>query len=54
MNIIDRIIEPFSPSMAARRTRDRLRLKALKRLDFQNSGYDRHGASKQKKPARVD
>lgn len=49
MNIIDSLIEPFSPSRALRRATDRKKLQALKSIDVQNHGYSRHGASRIKK-----
>lgn len=44
MNIIDKIIEPFSPSKALQRQKARMQLNAIK-----NFGYSRHGASGTKK-----
>lgn len=46
MNIIDRLIEPFSPQRVLSREKSRAALAALRTV---NSGYDRHGASRQKK-----
>lgn len=43
MNIIDKIIEPFSPDRALKRAQ------ARRKLDIINSGYSRHGASTTKK-----
>lgn len=47
MNIIDKLIAPFSPQSALKRTIARQKLKAVEGI--QNSGYSRHGASKTKK-----
>jgi lambda family phage portal protein len=43
MSIIDKIIEPFAPTVALKRA------EARRRLDILNSGYSRHGASGTKK-----
>uniref|UniRef100_A8GLM3 Phage portal protein, lambda family n=1 Tax=Serratia proteamaculans (strain 568) TaxID=399741 RepID=A8GLM3_SERP5 len=47
MNIIDRLIAPFSPATALKRSADRMKLTALEGV--KNLGYSRHGASKSKK-----
>ncbi len=44
MNVLDRIIAPFSPQTALKREMSRQKLNAI-----QNSGYSHHGASKTKK-----
>lgn len=47
MNILDKMIAPFSPNAALKRSVARQKLKALESI--QNSGYSRHGASRSKK-----
>lgn len=47
MNILDKIIAPFSPSWALKRRAARHRLSSLEQIT--NLGYSRHGASQSKK-----
>lgn len=46
-NLIDRVIEPFSPKTALNRIKARAQLQAIHSVT--NSGYSRHGASRRKK-----
>lgn len=46
MNIIDRIVESFSPSAALKREADRFKLETARQM--RNSGYDESGASRRK------
>ena len=50
MNIFDRVVEIVNPSAALRRETDRMKLKMLHQ--FQNSGYDESGASRNKNSMR--
>lgn len=50
MNVIDRIIEVFSPSAALRREEARWKLRTVK--EFRNSGYDESGAARNKNSMR--
>ena len=50
MNILDRVIAPFSPQRALNRALARKRLEALEGIN--NLGYSRHGASTHKKSLR--
>lgn len=47
MNILDKIIAPFSPAWALARGTARVKLSSLE--EIQNLGYSRHGASRSKK-----
>lgn len=50
MNILDKAVEIISPSRALQRKKDRMRLEMLHQ--FQNSGYDESGASRNKNSMR--
>lgn len=50
MNVIDKVVEAFSPSAALRREADRYKLETVRLI--RNSGYDESGASRSKNSMR--
>lgn len=50
MNLIDKIVEAFSPQAALRRESARFKLETVK--SFRNSGYDESGAARNKNSMR--